>query len=71
MRSQAITDSAVMRPVFGFSDGIFSIDIENRAVFMSAGGRRYEYVPALNAGAGHVQCLAAVIARHAAPRGAG
>ena len=26
-----MTDSAVMRPVFGFSDGIFSIDIEKRA----------------------------------------
>ena len=29
----AITESAVMRPVFGFSEGIFSIDIENRAEF--------------------------------------
>ena len=27
----AITDSAVMRPVRGFSDGTFSIDIENEA----------------------------------------
>src|SRR6185369_8145287 len=30
-RRQAITDSAVIKPVFGFSDGIFSIDIEKRA----------------------------------------
>src|SRR5882724_4837833 len=30
-RRHAITDSAVMRPVFGFSDGMFSIDIEKRA----------------------------------------
>jgi hypothetical protein len=26
-----MTESAVMRPVFGFSDGMFSIDIEKRA----------------------------------------
>src|SRR3984957_1752170 len=30
-RSSAITDNAVMRPVLGFSEGMFSIDIENRA----------------------------------------
>ncbi|MFK4580759.1 glucose/arabinose dehydrogenase [Bradyrhizobium ottawaense] len=29
--SSAITDSAVIRPVFGFSDGMFSMPIENRA----------------------------------------
>jgi protoporphyrin/coproporphyrin ferrochelatase len=39
------------------------IAIENRAVFMRAGGRRYEYVPALNASAGHAQCLAQLIGR--------
>src|SRR5260370_26926053 len=31
LRRYAITDSAVIRPVFGFSDGIFSIDIEKLA----------------------------------------
>ena len=31
LRSQAMTESAVIRPVFGFSDGMFSIDMENRA----------------------------------------
>ena len=30
-RRHAITESAVILPVFGFSDGIFSIPIENRA----------------------------------------
>jgi protoporphyrin/coproporphyrin ferrochelatase len=40
------------------------IDIENRAAFLRAGGERFDYVPALNARAGHAQCLAEVIARH-------
>src|SRR5687767_2778120 len=35
LRRQAMTESAVMRPVFGFSDGIFSIDMERRAEFDS------------------------------------
>jgi ferrochelatase len=39
------------------------IAIENRGVFMRAGGQRYGYVPALNASAAHAQCLAQLIAR--------
>jgi ferrochelatase len=39
------------------------IAIENRGVFMRAGGQRYEYVPALNASAAHAQCLAQLIGR--------
>jgi hypothetical protein len=31
LRRQAITDRAVISPVLGFSDGMFSIAIENRA----------------------------------------
>jgi len=37
------------------------IAIENRAVFMHAGGERYEYVPALNASGAHARCLADLI----------
>ena len=39
------------------------IEMENREVFMRAGGERYEYVPALNARASHARCLAELIAR--------
>src|SRR5882757_1943538 len=39
LRRQAITDNAVIIPVFGFSDGIFSIDIENRAESASTSTR--------------------------------
>jgi ferrochelatase len=39
------------------------IAIENRSVFLGAGGQRYEYVPALNASTDHAACLARLIAR--------
>jgi len=71
--ASGIAEVTVVCPGFAVDclETLEEIDIENRAVFLGAGGRRYEYVPALNAGAGHVRCLAAVIARHTAPRGAG
>jgi protoporphyrin/coproporphyrin ferrochelatase len=40
------------------------IDIENRDFFMRAGGQRYQYVPALNAGSAHAQCLTELIIEH-------
>lgn len=39
------------------------IAIENRGVFLRAGGQRYEYVPALNASAAHALCLAQLVGR--------
>jgi protoporphyrin/coproporphyrin ferrochelatase len=38
------------------------IAIENRERFLRAGGHRFEYVPALNAGA--AQCLAELVVQH-------
>jgi ferrochelatase len=40
------------------------INIENRAAFLAAGGKRFEYVPALNARPLHAQALADLIAQH-------
>ena len=40
------------------------IDIENRTAFLRAGGEHFDYVPALNARAGHAKCLAALVAQH-------
>ena len=40
------------------------IAIENRAAFHSAGGERFDYVPALNAHASHAQCLTDLIVEH-------
>ena len=39
------------------------IAIENRELFLHAGGQRYEYVPALNASTAHAACLAELIGR--------
>ncbi len=42
------------------------IQLENRALFLEAGGRELHYVPALNDRPGHIECLAALVERHAA-----
>jgi ferrochelatase len=39
------------------------IAIENRDFFIRAGGERFDYVPALNAGAAHAHCLADLVAQ--------
>lgn len=39
---------------------------ENRETFLHAGGERYEYIPALNADADHVDALAGLLRRHLA-----
>ena len=41
------------------------IALRNREHFLKAGGKQYDYVPALNASADHVELLAGVIERHA------
>jgi protoporphyrin/coproporphyrin ferrochelatase len=40
------------------------IEIENRAVFLDAGGQTYHYVPALNESSAHAHFLAELIAEH-------
>jgi ferrochelatase len=40
------------------------IAVENRGFFTTAGGRTFEYVPALNASAAHAHVLADLISRH-------
>ncbi|GAB3019966.1 ferrochelatase [Bowmanella dokdonensis] len=54
----------------GFSadclETIEEIGEENREYFLEAGGKRYEYIPALNADAGHIQALAQIVTRHLA-----
>ena len=42
------------------------IAVENRAHFLRAGGREYQYIPALNAEPAHLEALAALVRRHAA-----
>lgn len=40
------------------------IEIENRAVFLDAGGQSYRYVPALNESPAHARFLAELVAEH-------
>lgn len=42
------------------------IAIENRQLFLEAGGIDYRYLPALNESAAHIECLVELIAHHAA-----
>jgi ferrochelatase len=47
------------------------IAMENREVFLNAGGERYEYIPCLNDEAGHIAMLADLVDRHAQGWGPG
>ncbi len=40
------------------------IAVENRDVFLQAGGKEYQYIPALNDNVGHIKALASIIDRH-------
>jgi ferrochelatase len=42
------------------------IALENREVFLDAGGARYRYLPALNDAPAHIEALAELIGLHAA-----
>jgi ferrochelatase len=52
----------------GFSsdclETIEEIGIENRDYFMEAGGERYEYIPALNAEASHIDMMEQLVEQH-------
>jgi ferrochelatase len=41
------------------------INMQNREIFLQAGGERFHYIPALNAEADHIQLMADVITQHA------
>ena len=66
MPGRGVKDVTVVCPGFSVDclETLEEIDIENRATFMRAGGKRFEYVPALNARVEHAQFLAALIAQH-------
>jgi len=41
------------------------VAMENKAIFLSAGGKEYSYIPCLNADATHMEMLANLVVRHA------
>jgi protoporphyrin/coproporphyrin ferrochelatase len=63
---QGVQELSVVCPGFAVDclETLEEIDIENRERFQAAGGRRFLYVPALNARPEHAQALANVIAQH-------
>jgi len=65
MPARGVREVTVVCPGFAVDclETLEEIDIENRALFLHAGGQRFEYVPALNAGAAHAHCLAELIAQ--------
>ena len=66
MPGRGVQDVSVVCPGFSVDclETLEEIDMENREVFMHAGGKRFEYVPALNARVEHSRFLAALIAQH-------
>src|SRR6266436_72254 len=54
LRSAAMTESAVIRPVLGFSDGMFSIENENRAESESTS---MEWQFRVTAGSAHISIV--------------
>jgi ferrochelatase len=64
--ARGVDDVTVVCPGFAVDclETLEEIAMENRQRFMQSGGRKFEYVPALNASAGHVRFLADLIGQH-------
>jgi protoporphyrin/coproporphyrin ferrochelatase len=64
--ARGIDEVSVICPGFAVDclETVEEIDMENRARFLAAGGRRFVYVPALNARPEHGRFLADLIAQH-------
>ena len=63
--ARGVREVTVVCPGFAVDclETLEEIAIENRAIFLRAGGQRYEYVPALNSSAAHVSFLAELVRR--------
>ena len=66
MPARGVREVTVVCPGFSVDclETLEEIDIENRDVFIRAGGARFQYVPALNARPEHARFLADLIAQH-------
>jgi len=66
MPGRGIREVTVVCPGFAVDclETLEEIDMENREIFMRAGGQQYQYVPALNVRTEHARFLSELIARH-------
>jgi ferrochelatase len=66
---RGITSVSVICPGFAADclETLEEIGMENRDVFLAAGGEKFHYIPALNARADHVAALAALVSRELNP----
>lgn len=66
MPSKGITEVDVICPGFAVDclETLEEIAIQNRELFLQAGGKAFNYIPALNASDAQVQMLSALIQRH-------
>jgi ferrochelatase len=66
---RGITSVSVICPGFAADclETLEEIGMENRDVFLAAGGEKYHYIPALNARADHVAALGALVSRELSP----
>jgi ferrochelatase len=65
--ARGVDDVTLVCPGFAVDclETLEEIAMENRQRFMQSGGRKFSYVPALNADPGHVQFLTDLICQHA------
>ncbi len=68
--ARGVDDVQVICPGFAADclETLEEIGMENRDVFLAAGGKKYSYVPALNARADHVAALAVLVERELTQR---
>lgn len=66
MPARGIHEVTVVCPGFSVDclETLEEVDIENRDIFLRAGGRDFQYIPALNARVEHARFLADLIAQH-------
>ncbi len=68
LAGEGVNDIAVVCPGFAADclETLEEIALQNRDVFLGAGGERYRYIPALNDRDDHIRMLAGLVRRHSA-----
>lgn len=64
--SEGIKHIAILSPAFSADclETLEELAVENRHAFLSAGGEKYDYIPALNAREDHISALSHIIKQH-------